>query len=191
MEELWSELPLAKASRLMHTTVYQLRKTLKDIGIKDPILSVNNQYILNVKVKSDLLSLEKSINQTENKYIDLEEIIHLYSGDFLEEEGYSWAIDKQLAIKKLFLKYLEDFIAGAKDNLDKSYLIELSLDKMLQLEPYNEQYLYLILEHFQKTKNSAKMMEHFQSARLKWREELGLELGKEITSLYSAHLQEK
>lgn len=191
MEELWPDYPPAKASALMHTTVYQLRKTLKDNGIEDAILSINDQYVLNVRVKTDVSVLEKAMHLSENKYANLERNLQLYSGDFLEEEGYSWAIEKQLVIKRLFLKYLEDFVIAEQEYSANPYLIELSLEKMVQLEPYNEKYLYLILEYFGKAGNNAKMMKHLRSAEKKWREELGLELPIEVTNVYHFYLSEK
>lgn len=191
IDDLWPNLPLEKASSLMHTTVYQLRKVLKDLGEKDPILSVNNQYLLNVTVKSDVSLLEEAIASTHNRFAHVEELLTRYTGDFLEADTYSWVLNKQHTIKESFLQYLEDFIGSAKADEEKLLLVEKSLEKMLKLDPYNESYLYLMIDHYGKTKNYPKMVACYESSKRVWQQELGLDFTTNITDIYSHYLTYK
>src|SRR5690606_19134514 len=112
MEELWSDLPDEKAATLMHTTIYQLRKGIKEMGIENPISLVNEKYMLTLDIKSDYGELEQTLQSLEMSRATIEKLIELYQGDFLEEEDYHWAISIQEKMRRSFLQYLEQFLSN-------------------------------------------------------------------------------
>ncbi|MCM3112942.1 response regulator [Lederbergia lenta] len=188
IEDLWSGIPIEKANTLIHTTVYQLRKVLKDIGISNPISFTNEQYTLNMTLKSDLSELENIIKLTEITGPNIERILQLYTGDFLEVESYSWALHEQHSIKKSFSKCLENYVLSAKDDIEQSYFVEICLEKMIELESYEERYIYLLMDHYGKTKSVKKMIALFHVFKKQWLDDLGLDVPQEMKELYYKHL---
>lgn len=185
---LWPETIEDRATALMHTTVYQLRKAIRDIGFEKPVILRNEHYVLNVHVNSDLGQLKKRLTSTNRNTETIKKILELYQGNYLEIEDYDWAFSKQETIKSLFLSCLEEFVLTNKDAENQSNLIEVCLRRMIQLEPYKEKYNYLLLDFYGKTKDLNKMSTLFQDIREKWIEELGVDIPTDLQDLYVEHI---
>lgn len=190
LEDLWGELTDEKASALMHTTVYELRKKMKEIGIPLPISLVNEKYVLNFYVKNDLQELVQKLNASETTSVVLEKVIELYQGDYLEEENYSWAAYRQQKVKQTFLHYLEKYLDALKNDTTRAHEIEICLNKMLQIEPYNERFVYLLLDHYGSINKKKKMVNLYHSFKSRWVEELGIDVPKEIIEIYRKHISD-
>lgn len=188
MDELWGELPDEKAATLLYTTVYQLRKGIKEIGIENPISLINEKYVLNVVIESDFKELENALQSVDITGMTIEKLIDLYQGDYLGEEDYHWALSIQQKIKQSFLRYLEKSLTIVEDNEKKSYYIEVCLAKMIQMEPYNEEYIYLLLNHYGQVRKTEKMITLYHEFKKRWIEELGLDVPKEIIRIYTKHI---
>lgn len=188
MDELWGELPDEKAATLMHTTVYQLRKGLKGIGIANPISLVNEKYVLNVTVESDFTELENILQSVEMTQYTIEKVIDLYQRDYLEEENYHWILPAQQRTKQSFLQYLEKYVASVKYDKQQSYYIERCLDKMIQMEPYAEEYIYALLEHYGEVRKTEKMIVLYHEFKNRWIEELGIDMPREIIGVYTKYI---
>lgn len=188
LEELWENVPNEKATVLMHTTFYQLRKKLKEIGIENPISLTNDKYKLNVSVQSDLMEMNHLLASIEGAHHSIERLIELYQGDYLEDEAYHWAQPFQNKTKNNFLRQLEKYLMGIIDDKEASYYIEMCLDKMIQLEPYNEKYVYLLLEYYGKTGKHEKMVSLFDHFKNDWIEELGIDVPANIVEVYVKYL---
>lgn len=188
MDELWGELPDEKAATLMHTTVYQLRKGIKEVGIDNPISLVNEKYVLNVSVESDYARLEQALQSVEMTKSKVEQLITLYQGDYLEEENYHWALPAQQRTKQFFLRSLENYVARMKQDPKQSDYIEICLEKMIQMEPYDEGYIYSLLEHYGEARKTEKMIVLYHEFKNRWIEELGIDIPKEIMNIYTKYI---
>lgn len=188
MDELWGELPDERAATLMHTTVYQLRKGLKEIGITNPISLINEKYVLNIAVQSDFLQLENILHTVDVTKSTIEELIDLYQGDYLEEENYHWALPAQQRTKQYFLQCLENYVKRMWHDSKQSYTIEVCLEKMIQMEPYDEGYIYLLLEHYGEVRKTEKMIVLYHEFKNRWIEELGIDVPKDIITLYTKYI---
>ena len=188
LEDLWADHPEDRAATLMHTTLYQLRKTIKDIGFNNPVTLINEQYIFNMHIKSDLKELEKITSSSDTMRDNIETVISLYKGDYLEEENYDWALIKQKKIKDAFLEYLGKYLKSEMENEKPSYLIETCLEKMIKLEPYNERFVYLLVDYYGRTKNLRKMVVVVEKFEKMWVEELGIDIPEEIYNIYNRYM---
>lgn len=185
---LWPEMTEDKATALLHTTVYQVRKAIKDIGFEKPVILRSEHYMLDIPVKSDLDQLNKLLASSDLNTETIKDILALYQGNYLEIEDYDWAISRQEDIKRLFLKCLEEFVASHKTFENQPNQIEVCLKKMIQLEPYQEQYAYTLLDYYGKTKDLQKMIVLFQDIKEKWGGELGIDIPKEIQDIYMKYI---
>lgn len=188
LEDLWSEHPEDRATTLMHTTLYQLRKVIKGIGDENPVKLVNEQYILNVHVESDFSELESIMQSPGISRTRIETAVELYNGDYLEEENYQWALPTQHKVKSNFLQYIEKYLLREMENDNPLHLVEICLEKTVKLEPYNGRYVYLLVDYYGKTKNLQKMIATVEKFKEIWVEELGIDMPDEIIEIYNEHL---
>jgi len=185
MEELWPDTFTDKGAALLHTTVYQLRKLLKDIGYENAIQYGNEQYILDVDIDSDIKQLQNLFRLTEPKQEDIKAMIALYEGDYFEQEEYSWVIYDQQKTRKAFLQQMERYILILIKESPKDIFLENCLVRMLQIDIYNDDYIYQLMQLYERTGNSRKFMEVYNNYRVKLKEELGLNIPFKLLKLYS------
>lgn len=188
ISHLWPEATEDRAAALMHTTVYQLRKAIREIGFEKPVILRNGHYILNIHINSDLDQLNQLLTSPTMNMEKIEEILELYHGNYLEIEDYDWAFSKQETIKGLLLLRLEEFVSTNNDFENQRNLIEVCLKKMIQLEPYNEQYAYWLLDYYGRNKDLEKMVNTFQGIKEKWIDDLGVDIPIRLQDLYVEYI---
>ncbi len=189
MDELWPETLLDKAAALLHTTVYQLRKLLKEIGYENAIQYGNEQYRLDIETDSDVKQLYELIRLPSPKQEDIKMMISLYEGDYFEQEEYSWVIYDQQKIRKAFLQQMERFLSILAKESPKDNFIENCLTKMYQMDIYNDDYAYQLMLYYEKTKNTRKFIEVYTNFQKRLKEELGLNIPFKLLSLYSKFMK--
>lgn len=187
IEELWPEMDINKSMVLLHTTVYHLRKVLTENGADNPINLVNEHYTLSVPFASDFCELEKILKLNEISPIKVKQVLEIYSGDYLEEENYPWAIQAQQLIRKSVLYFLEKFIEAEKKRGEHTQLVEVCLEKMLTLDIYNETYMVQLLKHYSRAGNIQRMKELYQLVSDRLENDLGINIPAEIEELIKSH----
>ncbi|WP_144512801.1 response regulator [Bacillus sp. FJAT-22090] len=186
MEQLWPDVVVDKATTLLHTTVYQLRKTFKENGLEDAILFVNDHYALNISIDSDYAEVERLLTIDSRETASVEKILTLYTGDFLEEEDFKWGIVTQQCFKQLVLNYLEHVVTKSEASHE---LIEKCLLKMLVIDCYNETYMYKLLYFYKEMNNRVKLREYYRIFENKLRVDLGIEIPFEMQELYEQTIE--
>jgi two-component SAPR family response regulator len=188
IEELWPDLRLDKANTLLHTTVYQLRKTLKETGIgKNPIQLKNDHYQLIVSFESDLAKVEEVCHALVLSDEKVNMLLNLYTGDFLVEEGYHWAGNKTEAVRQSIQRLLEEYL---EVNIQERnhILIEKCFQKLLDIDLYNENYLYRCLEFYISIGSFQKIDKLYENIKQVYLAELGVEIPHSIQSLYKKYI---
>lgn len=185
LEELWPDLVYEKAASNLHTTIYQLRKLLKDNGIQDPIQLVNNQYQLNTEIKSDYDELNQLLEQDNHDEKSIQQLIDCYEDDFLVEEEYLWAIHIKLRLKQNVLHLLEQYISSA--SLNNSLLKYNCLQKLLELDEFNDKYMFLFLEFLIEQNRKQECLKFYKTIQDKLAE-IGLSVPESIQRRYNEYL---
>lgn len=188
IEALWGDLEEERATTIMHTTVYQLRKLIRLFGYENPVKLINEQYVLNVEVDSDFDQLQEILQSGDITRPAVEKALNLYQGDYLEEAAYFWALAVQQELKQSFLKYLEDYVTDTATENGPSCLKESCLGQMTALDPFNEKYVYLLLEHYGKMNNLPDMIALYERFQKSWLEELGIDIPEEIKEIYQHYI---
>lgn len=185
IEELWPDLEFEKAASNLHTTIYQLRKLLKENSMKDPIQLMNNHYQLNIEINSDFTELNELLLQEEHDETSIQRLLNCYEGDFLAEEEYPWAIQIRLRLKQSVLHVLEKYIANhpASNPLLKYNCLQ----KLLELDEFNEQYMLLLLDFLIKKNNKQKSVEHFKYIQAKLKE-IDMPVPEKIQKMYDDYI---
>lgn len=188
MEDLWPDLATDRSSALMHTTLYQLRKTISGIGFENPVKLINENYILDLSVDSDLSLLRKGFESPTKKASEVEAMIDLYQGDYLEEENYEWSLTRRQEVKDTYLYYLKSYLRDDSEAHKPPYLLEICLEKMIELEPYDEDVMYLMIDYYGKTGNIGKMIASVKKIETMWDKELNLGLPEKVRRLMNTYL---
>ncbi|WP_431027632.1 response regulator [Lysinibacillus sp. LZ02] len=181
-EELWPNIEHEKASVNLHTAIYQLRKLFKQNGVNNPIQLVNNHYQFDIEISSDYAELMSLLEQSVHEEQDIQQILNLYNGDFLEEEEYHWAIQMRAYIKQKVLHLLESYVTNVVDA--KSLLKLNCLQKMLVLDEYNEYYMLVLMKFLTEQNKKMDCIRLYDSIRKKLEEELGVEIPQQIQQIY-------
>jgi len=187
IEDLWPDYPEDRATTLMHTTLYQLRKVIKDVGHLNPVKLVNEQYVLNMHIESDFCELEDLMKSADISGTTVEKALELYKGNYLEEENYQWALPERHRLKGIFLSYLESYLLVEVEE-ELTHFVETCLNKMIELEPYNERFVYLLVDYYGETKNIQKMVAVVERFKKIWVEELGIDIPEELMKVYNEHM---
>lgn len=188
IEDIWGEQHGDSAVQLMHTSFYHLRKTIRDIGFQNPVEFVNEQYALALYIDSDNRKLEEIMASQKITDVEIEKMIELYKGNYLEEDNYEWALPKQQQLKTRFLTTLEKFVVEKMDNDDLSRNLEICLEKMIKVDPYNERFVYLAIDYYGRTKNISKIIRIAGKFEELWTRELGITIPEEISSIYYKYI---
>lgn len=185
LEELWPDLVSEKAASNLYTTIYQLRKLLKDNGIHNPVQLVNNQYQLNAEIKSDYDELNQLLEQEKHDEKSIQQLLDCYQDDFLVEEEYLWAIHIRLRLKQSVLQLLEQYISCT--NSSNSLLKYKCLQKLLELDEFNDQYMFLLLEFLMEQNRKQECLKFYKATQAKLAE-IGLSVPEKVQRRYDEYL---
>jgi len=188
LEELWADAPLDKSTVLLHTTVYQLRKAIKELGYEEGLQYMNDQYILTIPMKSDLEELKTLLREPEPTPEQMGRLLTIYEGDLLEHDEYDWCIYERQHLRNAYLNYLEKYIDKNLNTL-KSEVMESCLQKLLRLDVYNEKYVFLLMEYYADNGNGKGVIKVYQFYSKVLREELGLKPSSRILEIYNRFLK--
>ncbi len=183
LEELWADTPLDKSTVLLHTTVYQLRKAIKELGYDEGLQYMNDQYILTLPMKSDLEELKTQLRESEPTAEQMRRLLTIYEGDLLEQNEYDWCIYERQNLRNAYLSYLEKYIDKNLVILNND-ILENCLQKLLRLDVYNEKYVFLLMKYYADNGNGKGVIKAYEYYSKVIREELGLIPSKKIIELY-------
>lgn len=184
IEDLWPEYPYDKANSLFHTTMYQLRRLLKELGFAEAITFHNDAYKLAISSVSDLEQLMGYLRIENHTKSSIWQILHLYTGDYFGEESYHWADYEQFQYKKRVIGCLKRFVKRCWETTPEDEIIEVCLNRMLLMDEGNEEYTYSLLRWYQSKKNSVEFLLHYNKYERLMRDDFGLELPDKILRLY-------
>ncbi|TXK71892.1 response regulator [Paenibacillus sp. N3.4] len=107
----------ANAENYLNTTVYQLRKSLETLGMREVVRSENDGYALELKeCVIDYVEFEKKVEKLQ--VIDAEnmeraiQIERLYTGDLYGDKAYVWAIHETERYAELYAAFVKHLAAA-------------------------------------------------------------------------------
>ncbi|MBD8500126.1 response regulator [Paenibacillus sp. CAU 1523] len=143
LEVLWFDCELDKASNLLHTTMYQVRRTLKRLNVDIQIKYIDNGYRLEMgAVLLDMDQWEQDLLESLPVRAETigphHKLFAQYSGDYLEAYNYIWAESERERLRALWLvlaKQLAQYHAQAGQLLEAYHLYVNALERF----PFNEE----------------------------------------------------
>lgn len=177
-DALWPECEPEKLNVNLHTTIYQVKKSLLAANIKFDFSYMNGKYKLELPgIYIDVAEFEMGTNVdhflTEESIEKQKKALSLYKGDYLAENGYSWSqnvanlylIQYRRLVSKLSKYYLSrnDYISAEK-----------ILQEALNKEPLDDDFNVMMLELYFKKSNKASLVKHYNKIKELYAAELGI-----------------
>ncbi len=189
METIFPDKDLDKATTLLHTTIYQLRKNLGKLGYPNGILYFNDSYQLKLPITSDLEELNSILELKSLNDKDILRILDIYKGDFLENEGYHWAIGIQQMYKDLVFNLLYDFSKIKLGKRNFTSILRMCLDMMYKLDPFNDNVAKMIIEYYGSQGKKSKLETFFNNYVENLWKEMNLRPLDSTNDLYRKYLK--
>ncbi len=140
---LWGESELGKSQQNLYTTIFRLKKTLSEAGVK---VSINNKlgtYYLSLEGSfCDLYEFEDFVKQrkqlNEATLAKFERVISLYQGDLFGDKSYTWNIEEREfcyshytdLVKRVMAYYLDNKLIDRLKNLYREVKYYLNEDDL-------------------------------------------------------------
>ncbi len=193
LDTLWSDTDIKKARVQLHTTVSYLRTTLSSYGYSDVIEYTNGCYILKLEdFQCDAHDLEYILNtKAETGRLDIEkaeELIQNYHGEFMATLDYSWTASKANLMNKQFTQLLDELIHYYTKNQNFKNR-ERSLLLALELNPYSDKTVQLLIRHYTEIGNRAEAIKMYHSFNSLLLSELNVSPTQETTDLFQNVVQ--
>lgn len=188
IDQLWSDHDYRKAKIQLHTSLTYLRKLLSTIEEEESITFSSQYYQLSLNdYQCDVDTFEHSLETypTVNKETinTIEETLELYTGGYLEQDGYEWARAKASYLHELMIIQLERLAKYFEEAGLPSFQLKY-LHWLQRLNPYAEHVVQKLMLAYTKAGSRAKALqvyEHFKSTMLN---EIGLEPEEKTRKLY-------
>lgn len=190
VDEVWGEAELKNALMYLQSSIYRIRKLFSKYGYEDTIKYANNAYsIKEINIDCDLWQFNKYLNKNyvilDSNIDEYEKIFELYTGDFLEEDGYVWSMDMQEKLKHRYLKLIKNIgvYYMEKDNFNKA--IEF-LERLIKVDPLYDEGIKLLFKCYHSKKEIRDLKKQFIKLENTIQEEYGVHLTDDVVNYYNA-----
>lgn len=182
IEDLWADMPNDRVHTTLHTTLYQVRTTFKQLGYPGAVTFANERYRLKLpELKCDLAELEQLM---EASWASHERLVELYRGDYMEEGDYAWAGSKRDQVRSAYIRTLEGRCLEGRCGEE----MEMVLKKLIELEPYAEKYYLPLLQHYGEEGRLVAFRRLYGQMLARFKGELGIPPSSELVELASKYI---
>ncbi|MZQ80990.1 response regulator [Paenibacillus sp. 5J-6] len=178
------------AESYLNTTVYQLRKSLEPLGMREVIRSENDGYALEWQdVNIDYVKFESQVKELQT--IDASQVENalrverLYTGDLFGDKAYVWAIHETERYSQMYTSFVKRLVAVLISTGDTDSASKLLL-KLNEHNPLDESVIHhlMMIREMNGDKKGLTVL-YTDYVRL-LHQELGIRPSEELTVLYSS-----
>ncbi|MBU5352928.1 response regulator [Paenibacillus barcinonensis] len=189
LDKLWADLSQDKGLTLLHTSVYQIRKLLKEWGMTGKLEYNMNRYrLITGNLVSDVEQFEQAMSYaaiTSANVQELRQIVLLYRGDYLEEHDYDWSRAKSRELRRKYTGLVMDIARWDMMQGRGGQAIELLIE-LQEREPYSEEICRLMMEVYASMDDQQGILRLYHSFTLVLKEDLGHQPEPETSKLYQS-----
>lgn len=196
-EILWPNEEPKKIKTNLHTTLFRLRKTIREEGLPIEISSEKGGkgiYRCTLgQLSCDLAGFEeivvKNITINKNNINELEKVCSLYRDDLFSKKNYEWSENKKESLKQCYINMLKNMGQYYKEQ----DLHENAIDKLRiaeRIAPFDEEIHRSLLRAYYARKNKALIIKCYQEFRQRLLEEIGVEPEVETKKLFAKLIAE-
>lgn len=188
-EELWPESDPQKALISLQTAVYGLRKTLAALKDRQIIIDYSDDcYEMRTgNVRWDYMEfMDAAERYHKDRTIQIEQILELYSGTFLEGEDWPWADAFRSEASSRYQQLCEMLLSEVMIQQNWPKAINLC-QKILKEQPFNGRIQRSLAEAYLKEYGDIAVQAFFSRMRQNYHLEYDLELDKQIYDFLKEH----
>ncbi|MDP4096017.1 response regulator [Paenibacillus sp. P96] len=178
LNELWPRYTPEKAVVHLHTSVYQIRKAMKEWTCGTKLeFSLDRYRLTRGGWTTDVEEFERSMTDIyasgRPEAARLDQVLGLYRGNYLEEHDYPWAYSKR---EKLRRKYMKGVMDAAADEMyaDRTRQAAERLLALQHKEPYSEEVCCQLLEVYARMGDYKAAEEHYGSFKKLLKDDLDI-----------------
>ncbi len=195
IDSLWPECELKNADNNLHTSVYKLKKTLKENSINISVKFSGGGYILELgpAIDYDVASFEtftaKGTALIKDDIGEFEKMAALYQGDYLEGKDYLWCISERTRLQKYFSDLVKQVARYYINSANYSNAEQILLRSVGYL-PYDEDAYELLLKICSLQGDRPAMIKYYETIQTVLQDELGIEPRPSLKRLYESLLND-
>ncbi|OPH51233.1 hypothetical protein BC351_35060 [Paenibacillus ferrarius] len=189
LDMLWHEQDPARAGVQLHTTIYQIRKMLKEQELAVQVVYEHEGYRLQLdEMRVDVEVWEAGLLKSPELSMDElgahKRLLDMYKGDYFGESQYVWAESERERLRLLRWTYLQRF---ADFCLEQGLLKEAgeAYQQMKEQFPLAEDGYFGLMQVYHKRGNFAEMKQQYAMLRNRLQEDLDIPPSKAIISWYN------
>lgn len=197
-ELLWPDFDRARAAQQLYTTIYHIRQTLKQIGVRSVAISssgLDTGYVLELgRTRLDIQEWEdgvKALGEPDGSRLgDYERMLDAYKGDYLGHLEYVWAEHERERLRRLWLQRAEKLALHYRDNGMLREEIGLR-QRIQQMFPYEEEHYFLLMKLYDTLGEEVHVKEQYRQLAAMAHSELEGPVSEEIEQWYALWLRSK
>ncbi|WP_341346143.1 response regulator [Paenibacillus sp. FSL H3-0469] len=154
-----------KGKQYLHTTVYQIRTTLKKAALEDKIeltFGRENYRLESRGIESDIEKFQDAaaLAMQNGSLEDMQQAAALYTGDLLQSLDSLWVYSARDKYRRLYLKLLEQLTLGLVQAA-RPYEAEDYAVRLTELEPLEESYALRLIAIYYETAKPLRAQRKF------------------------------
>lgn len=150
LDLFWPNTDLEKGIAHLYTTIYQIRRMLREINFNIKITSLDNNYVLDLNgVTLDIKEWEQKVELlppiSKDTLSQQIQVLELYRGDYLAEESYSWAESERERLRALWLSHatkVADFLVSVGKYTEAIVIYH----RIQDIYPYVEDHYFMLMK---------------------------------------------
>lgn len=195
IDNLWPECEPEIADNNLHTTVYRLKKTLKESGLNIEIKFSGGGYIMELgrDIYCDADEFEAFIAKgevlTKENITGFEKIAALFRGDYLEGKDYSWCMAERARLQRDFSYIVKQVVCYYIDSAEYKKAEQMLL-KNIEYAPYDEEAYEILLRACFLQGDRVSVIKYYDHLEAILQKELGIEPRPSLKRLYENYLNQ-
>lgn len=174
---LWDKFDVSKAAVNLHTTVYNVKKALLNVGAKNILVCSEGSYKIDEsKINCDVWKLLDNINKTKAENLSdesFDKMLNTLHAGYFKENYFNWSEDKAKYFEGLFLKLVAARLKLFKEKNQINKAVEL-LNKALMVDRLSESFNIELIELLKKSGHQIEAKKQYNLYKRRVKKELGI-----------------
>ncbi|OXM82797.1 response regulator [Paenibacillus rigui] len=193
-DDIFAGMAAKNAENYLHTTVYQMRKSLESYGIELKIESDHGSYGMDITgAYIDFVELEEKMKRfgviDRSNLNEAKEAEELYVGDLFGDKAFFWALSDIERLSAMYTAFVKKLAEALLKNNENELAVRLLL-KLLNRDGLDEETVSMLLAALTAQKNRTAVAEQYMRYVKLLRHELGIGPSKRLANQYERLLSE-
>ncbi|MNZ95782.1 Bacterial transcriptional activator domain protein [compost metagenome] len=191
LEDIFLEMPLKNAEAYLHTAVYQLRKELLQHGFKEMVISVQEQYRVDLnQADVDFIQFEQGVEElseinavNEAAAIELEK---QFAGELFEDKSFAWAAGERERLTILYVSFARRLASWLLDRKRLGEALQIAR-RIVSRNEFDEESNLLLLNIFGAMGDRRSLHNYYERYTQLMLRELSLKPSPAVQQLYEQY----